>query len=899
MPFNTLQFRHPWRPYQQRVLAAVQDHLADQRLHVVAAPGAGKTTLGLEIFRILEKPALVLSPTRVIRGQWLERLRDFCTTETPSALPWVSKSIHQPGVLTSVTYQALHSLFAEELAADAAEPSPEDQVEEEAALDLDDGLNKSEINGFIDVIRRHQIGVLILDEAHHLRAEWWRALEKVCRHCPELILVSLTATPPYDAQDHEWSRYEQLCGPIDEEISVPELVKAGTLCPHQDYIWACDATLDEKEELEEYDRRVSELLNSLISSEVFEAIVMAHPWITHGETRQDLIREPHVAVALLSFMRAKNLSLNEEFLQRLDLSARDVPDLGRKQWQVLVEAILFSKTFQHSEPHLAFVEQLKKQLRASELLHKRELSLQWSRRLERCLSLSRSKVDACLSIHKLELKHRGDSLRQVILTDYIRDEGLLSDIESGELNLGAWPVFKRITAGSPIADKVALLTGRISILPTALVPALMRALDADNVKTEPMGNQQQYHRVYAPLNQLTTAFTQLLMQGDIKVLVGTRSLLGEGWDAPVVNSIVLASSVGSFMLTNQMRGRAIRIDRQAPDKISSIWHLVAINTSSYFGWSDYVSLRKRFDTFVGLSEKGPIIESGFERMLATGLQVSVEHYEKAPIRANNLQMIRRFRKLHQLQQRWQSALSQDGWARVVPSVQTNYPLPRLRGYHLTHCLSYLLIQLGGMVMFAVMTVLQSRPSSVQQLFLFLAIVILAAMVYNLPRTYSIVKTLLLHLPVDGALRQIGNALLAALCNAGFIRTEFQQMEVKVSRLGDGSYYIGLVGATFYESSLYADGLAEILAPIENPRYLVLRKGDFLTRERAEYHALPLKFAVKKEYATIFHEAWCKHVSPSELIYTRTEEGQARLLKARMRAFSSNFSAEVKRLDRWS
>ena len=52
------------------------------------------------------------------------------------------------------------------------------------------------------------------------------------------------------------------------------------------------------------------------------------------------------------------------------------------------------------------------------------------------------------------------------------------------------------------------------------------------------------------------------------------ALLGEGWDAPCINTLVLASSVGSFMLSNQMRGRAIRVDSAQPQKTANIWHLV-------------------------------------------------------------------------------------------------------------------------------------------------------------------------------------------------------------------------------------------------------------------------------------------------------------------------------------
>lgn len=62
-----------WRPFQQRVLdlfdASVQ--AGNRRFHVVAAPGSGKTMVGLEMLRRLDAPALVLCPTLNIRDQWV------------------------------------------------------------------------------------------------------------------------------------------------------------------------------------------------------------------------------------------------------------------------------------------------------------------------------------------------------------------------------------------------------------------------------------------------------------------------------------------------------------------------------------------------------------------------------------------------------------------------------------------------------------------------------------------------------------------------------------------------------------------------------------------------------------------------------------------------------------
>ncbi len=883
-----MKFRHSWRPYQARVLSAIHDHLDDKRIHVVAAPGAGKTTLGLEIFRILENSTLVLSPTRIIRDQWIERLKDFTESDDVTKLNWVSNSIHDPKVLTSITYQALHTKFANELNA---------FEDEETLLEEDEGLRDDEVNSFIKVIEKHNIRVLILDEAHHLRSEWWKALDKVCEHFQNIILVSLTATPPYDSQGHEWLRYEQLCGPIDEEISVPELVKAGTLCAHQDFIWACNATTNEQNQIQEYDSRVSTLCDTLFNSIEFEDIVLSHPWLHPGEIESDIIKEPQIAIALLAFIKEKSLPDNEELMTLLDMKVEDIPDLGRHWWQVLTETILFSKTTQHSESQQQFVDQLKKQLRTSELLYKRELSLERSRRVERSLSLSASKVLACGTIHQLEYKHRGENLRQVVLTDYIRDEALSSGLDTGEINLGAWPVFKSITSSSPIPDQVGLLTGRISIIPTDKLQSLLKYIESNNVKTEPMGNEEQYQKVTAPLNQLTSAFTELLMNGEIKVLVGTRSLLGEGWDAPAINSLILASSVGSFMLTNQMRGRAIRINPNKRDKISTIWHLFAVNAKSYAGWSDYHNLKRRFETFVGLSEKELTIESGFERMNATSIQSNNMYSETAPITGNNRQMLRRYRKLDQISKRWSEALSLDETARVIPSVKTS-KTPDLRGLLLKHSFSYLLMQIAAILSGVITGIMYSHPRSGSQLLLVLLIGIVGGLIYKLPKTISIIKIIFLYLPVDGALKQIGKALLEALCQTGFIETSIRQMKVNVDKLPDRTFYLSLSGCTFYESSLFADCLAEILSPIDNPRYLVLREGTIHGYSREDYHAVPLIFAAKKELAQMFYKSWQKNVSLSELIYTRTEEGRKRLLKAKIKSFSSTFKDEVKRQDRW-
>ena len=62
-------------------------------------------------------------------------------------------------------------------------------------------------------------------------------------------------------------------------------------------------------------------------------------------------------------------------------------------------------------------------------------------------------------------------------------------------------------------------------------------------------------------------------KGLFKVLIATKSLLGEGWDSPCINTLIMASFVGSYVLSNQMRGRAIRFYNQNVNKKANDWHL--------------------------------------------------------------------------------------------------------------------------------------------------------------------------------------------------------------------------------------------------------------------------------------------------------------------------------------
>lgn len=217
-----MAFQKTWRVYQRRVLDQLDSYLEDKRFHLVSAPGSGKTVLGLEVIRRIGQPALVLAPTITIRDQWADRLVDCFLPAGHGRPAWVSIDIKAPALITIVTYQALHSICSN---SHEWEPeSPTDENGDVARKTHHDKNEDPEQDTFIHVpttLANAKFRTLVVDEAHHLRAEWWKTLTFVAEKLNDPTIVALTATPPYDVSAFEWQRYEELCGPVDAEVSVP------------------------------------------------------------------------------------------------------------------------------------------------------------------------------------------------------------------------------------------------------------------------------------------------------------------------------------------------------------------------------------------------------------------------------------------------------------------------------------------------------------------------------------------------------------------------------------------------------------------------------------------------------------------------------------------------------
>jgi hypothetical protein len=646
---------------------------------------------------------------------------------------------------------------------------------------------------------------------------------------------------------------------------------------------------------------VEELCSALLGDETLEQSVAGHPWVSSRDPDVSAILDkPELAFAILIFLAKKDLPLPTALMELLDTDKTDLPVMGRRWWQVLLKAYLFDGSWPHTDDSSEHRDRLAKTLRSKSLLWRRELRLLESRPVKTCLSLCSAKIQACVDIYKHEYEFRGEALRQVVLTDYIRDESVDDQQPPSSPQLGAWPLFQTMvrSVDPPQAERMGLLTGRVAVIHQNLLDGLRKYAENRELTVQPVPSLEGFRKVALTGGRLTRGFTAFLNSGILRVLVGTRSLLGEGWDAPSINSLILSSFVGSFMLTNQMRGRAIRIDKQCPDKASSIWHLVAADPRTPAGLSDLQDLQRRFNTFVGLGVNKAVIENGLDRINLAYVKKGELVSDNFDIENNNAEMIERLKALGLLKQRWAEAIETGAEGRVIPSIKMEKP-PSIRAFHFKNTMRYLLWEifhtfLGGMGLF-----MQGTQTSDLRAFLWVLVVAaVGGFIITLPKLFKSLILLIRHLPVDGSVRQVALALRDALCAARLIETDRRRLQVLSTQQLDGSWLVSLATGEFYEQALFSDCLGEILGPIENPRYLLTRHERRRFGGSADYHAVPQLLGVKKERAQLLYHAWKKRVGPGKLIYTRTPENRKLLLKARARAFSTAMTHSSERVDRW-
>ncbi len=897
-----IKFKYSWRKYQQRVLNELENHLSDDHLHIIAPPGSGKTILGLEVAIRLNKPTLILAPTIAIRNQWIQR---FCElflqkSNTPD---WISRDIRNPKFITVVTYQGLHAACNNLRIKEEESEEDIEEVEEEP-------LTYLQLENIVKKLKAQKIKTIVVDEAHHLKNEWWQTLTKV-KEGIKPIIVGLTATPPYDVSISEWQRYLELNGPVDAEISVPELIIEGDLCPHQDYIHFTLPTEEENENIRTFRENIRRIFSEIKQDKTLIKAIENHPIWLNPINQLDWIYSnlPYYSACLI-FLNANKIQIPKTNLKVIGDKNLKIPKLDYNWIETILDFYLY-KEKEHFAEFEKHKKSLENKLRRFGAIEKKKINFSQNKKVTGFLTSSISKLNGIKDIVNFEYNQLGKDLRMVILSDFIRKEFFVHTSENNtELNkIGIIPIFEKLRRQNIDHKKIGVLTGSIIIIPKSAFPlfqAKARELGITKINSSTVpydANYIQINQSEQLKNDIINIVTQIFQGGEIEVLIGTKSLLGEGWDAPAINSLILASFVGSFVLSNQMRGRAIRTQNGNSDKTGNIWHLVTIDQTSTTGGDDFELLKRRFRGFVGVSfMEDAGIENGINR-----LNLPENIYLKEEAEKKNIEMFSYAADRESLKQRWETALKSG--VTLVEEIKIPFKEEKeykaIKSLYFYKTIGNLLATLGsGLVGFGLESLqglgrAAKNMRSIQDLYFYLAII--GATGVAIFGRFTL-KTLWLYLKyrdISKDIQQIGNALLNALIKAGIIHTNNSNLRVKTTINDWGAVFCHLEGGTTFEKSTFVNSLKEIINPIDNPRYVIIRKNMFMMfLQQKDYHSVPDILGKNKKLAEFFKNQWLRLVGNCELIFTRTIEGRKALLKSRVKSLSSKFEEKAEHVNKW-
>ncbi|VBA57474.1 hypothetical protein LAUMK191_04057 [Mycobacterium attenuatum] len=618
-------FAGEWRRYQQQALDAFDADVAagDNRSYLVLPPGAGKTMIGLEAARRVGRRTLVLVPNTAVQAQWAAAWDTRFPSSDPSA-PACGTDRALTSAMNVLTYQSLAVIDVET-----------DATARRAVLrtrDRDALLGLLHPNGTALIERAASLGpwTLVLDECHHLLATWGAlvgALVSVLG--PQTALIGLTATPATALTEWQRALHDELFGTADFVVPAPALVKEGDLAPYQELVYLTEPTPEEQAWMATERARFADLMLALVDQQVGSMSLAA--WLrarvvdrSTNEGNQIAWStferaEPALAASGLRFAYDGLIPLPDG--ARLREQHRVAPDAH--DWVTVLTDFAAGHLQDSDDPRDAqALTAIKRVLPGlGYRLTSRGVRVATSP-VDRVCALSESKVAATTHILDAEDTVLGARLRALVLCDFESMTGTLPTSLRGapvnDLSGSAQLVTAMLAASdqrraSPLHP--LLVTGQTFACPAAIEDDLTAfcASRGAVVSTEPLRTHPGLRLVrgngnFGPRAWVMLA-TEYFVAGRARVLVGTRALLGEGWDCASVNVTVDLTSATTPGAITQMRGRALRRDPTDAGKVADNWSVCCISADHPRGDADYLRLVRKHDAYFAASPQG-IIESG-------------------------------------------------------------------------------------------------------------------------------------------------------------------------------------------------------------------------------------------------------------------------------------------------
>jgi hypothetical protein len=378
--------------------------------------------------------------------------------------------------------------------------------------------------------------------------------------------------------------------------------------------------------------------------------------------------------------------------------------------------------------------------------------------------------------------------------------------------------------------------------------------------------------------RLGTAGDRIFEAGRTRCLVGTRALLGEGWDSHPVNVLIDLGTATTSVSVHQVRGRSLRLDPQVPRKVSDNWDVVCVAPGHAGGTADYQRFVRKHRAYFALTRQGEI-ESGVSHV-----DPDLSPFGPPPscdFEAVNGRMLARVRERANVWGAWRIGEPY----RDVPVSTVRVHLGRPMGVPERNLLRAARPDRSqpGLRAVSVATGVGASAGILAGVAAALPLVglVAAGAVIGGGAAWSLraVRGGIQHLEPSATLEDLGRAVAEALAATGLIAPVGPDM-VRIVAQPDGYYRAYLDGASTEAADRFATALDEVVSPLWDPRWIVPRRvvqapetlagtasllaGRAFGREQPElvvHHAVPDALATRKDRVAAFEQAWRRWVSP--------------------------------------
>jgi superfamily II DNA or RNA helicase len=895
-PFAEWAFNSPWHRYQQLALEAFERDRSDGRGQtlIVAPPGAGKTLIGLEVVRRIGVPALVLCPTQTIQRQWGEKQLLFgaprdelcvltyqalCQAEDPDELlrglaehRWARERAQATGeepaqVLARArgwtgAAAARREREVGRIVAHLKRQAAGGGLAELSAQELLSAPARARVAE----LRRLGVGTVVLDECHHLASLWGALLAVIVRELAPGHVLGLTATNPAELTAEQAALYRQLLDQVDFTIPVPAVVREGHLSPYQELVQLCEPLASEREWLASRHERLQQLLVDLddppeeLALSVWLLARLRERRATDGSQMswtQLAHRQPRLADAGLRWL----YRMGERAPEGAPRGERQRAPLDIEDWVVLLGDYALGCLAARAQPAAAErLSALQAALGDLGFTITRQGIRRAGSEVDRVLLNSAAKPLAACEILAAEVESRGPDVRAVILCDSERGP---RQTESSPLALsgGGRGLLAAVAADERLAAlRPALISGESFAVPndevrwwTARLAALAAeenlALPADGFAARADDGLAvlSHQRSDFSSRRWTAWATRLLARGESRLLVGTRGLLGEGWDCPPVNVLIDMTAVAADVSVRQMRGRSLRLDPEQPGKLACNWDVVCVAPELGRGRADYERFVRRHLHLHAPCEDGTI-EKGPSHVHPTLSPYGPPDADA--FAAINAEQRRRASDLGGARARWRIGEPYRAAELDVLLVRTGHPSPTRPS--------------GGPPPAIAPPHRRRWERSVRGA---------GALTYGLRRRAALFPV---ELPLDWAAGSVCDAYLAL---GELSRAARDSLEL--APRADGWLRVQLPAAGERETERVMGALAELLEEAASPRYLVSRvacaRAARTAPLRAAWYPVPADLARRRDRADAFLAAWTRWCGPGELVYLKNTSQSTREL----------------------